>query len=91
MGPKRTADGVLELTLPMGDKRLPGVAAEEIRKSAYGILKKGAEYIGRTVGIAGGPLTGAEMDAEFSRALGGGGPPQRRGPRGLPRLRLPRR
>ncbi|MGA7980041.1 MAG: NmrA/HSCARG family protein [Chromatiaceae bacterium] len=70
MGPKRAADGVLEITLPLGDKRLPGIAAEDIGKCAYGIFKKGAEYIGRTVGIAGGRLTGAEMAAELSRALG---------------------
>ena len=70
MGPKRGADGALEFTLPMGDKRLPGIAAEDIGKCAYGIFKKGAEYIGRTVGIAGGRLTGAEMAAELSRAFG---------------------
>jgi uncharacterized protein YbjT (DUF2867 family) len=70
MGPKRGPDGVLELTLPMGDKRLPGIAAEDIGKCAYGIFKKGTEYIGRTVGIAGARLTGAEMAAELGQALG---------------------
>jgi uncharacterized protein YbjT (DUF2867 family) len=70
MGPKRGADGVLELTLPMGDKRLPGIAAEDIGKCAYGIFKRGKEYIGKTVGIAGGHLTGEQMAAALSRALG---------------------
>jgi uncharacterized protein YbjT (DUF2867 family) len=70
MGPKRGPDGTLELSLPMGDRRLPGIAAEDIGKCAYGIFKKGTEYIGRTVGIAGARLTGAEMAAELSQALG---------------------
>jgi uncharacterized protein YbjT (DUF2867 family) len=70
MGPTRGADGTLEFTLPMGDKRLPGIAAEDIGKCAYGIFKHGTEYIGRTIGIAGGHLTGTGMAAELSRAFG---------------------
>ncbi len=69
-GPKRGPDGKLGFTLPMGDKKLPGIAAEDIGKCAYGIFKKGGEYIGKTVGIAGEHLTGAEMAAALSRALG---------------------
>ncbi len=70
LGPKKGPDGRLALTLPMGDKRLPGIAAEDIGKCAYGIFKRGVEFVGRTVGIAGGLLTGAQMAAAFSRALG---------------------
>jgi uncharacterized protein YbjT (DUF2867 family) len=70
MGPKRGTDGVLAITLPMGDKKLPGIAAEDIGKCAYGIFKQGREYIGQTVGIAGGHLTGAEMAAALSKAIG---------------------
>jgi uncharacterized protein YbjT (DUF2867 family) len=70
MGPKKGPDGKLAFTLPMGDKKLPGIAAEDIGKSAYGIFKKGYETIGKTVGIAGGHLTGAEMASSLSRALG---------------------
>lgn len=69
-GPKRGADGKLAITFPMGDKRLPGIAAEDIGKCAYGIFKRGQEYIDRTVGIAGGHPTGAEMAAAMSKALG---------------------
>jgi hypothetical protein len=54
----------------MDDKRLPGIAAEDIGKSAYGIFKRGRELIGKTVGIAGEHLTGDEMAAALSRALG---------------------
>jgi uncharacterized protein YbjT (DUF2867 family) len=70
MGPKKGADGKLALTLPMGDKRLPGIAAEDIGKCALGIFKKGREYIGKTVGIAGEHLTGAQMAAALTKALG---------------------
>jgi uncharacterized protein YbjT (DUF2867 family) len=70
MGPKRGPDGVLAITLPMGDKKLPGIAAEDIGKCAYGIFKRGREYIGKTVGIAGEHLTGGQMAAALSRVLG---------------------
>jgi uncharacterized protein YbjT (DUF2867 family) len=70
MGPKKGADGTLAITMPMGDKKLPGIAAEDIGKCAFGIFKKGSEYIGQTVGVAGEHLTGAEMAAAFTKALG---------------------
>ncbi|MCO5250851.1 MAG: NmrA/HSCARG family protein [Candidatus Kapabacteria bacterium] len=70
MGPQRGPDGVLGLTLPMGDKKLPGMAAEDIGKCAYGIFKKGDSYIGKTVGIAGEHLTGYEMASALTKAVG---------------------
>jgi uncharacterized protein YbjT (DUF2867 family) len=70
MGPKRGPDGTLAITVPMGDQRLSGIAAEDIGKCAYGIFKRGGEYVGKTVGIAGEHLTGHEMAAAMSEALG---------------------
>ena len=70
MGPKKGPDGKLAITFPMGDKKLPGIAAEDIGRCAYGIFKKGSELIGKTVGIAGEHLTGSQMAAAFSRVLG---------------------
>jgi uncharacterized protein YbjT (DUF2867 family) len=70
MGPKSNGDGSMALTLPMGDKKLPGIASEDIGKCALGIFKKGSEYIGKTVGISGDQLTGEQMAAAFSKALG---------------------
>lgn len=70
MGPKKGPDGTLAITMPMGDKKLPGIAAEDIGRCAYGIFKKGLAYVGQTVGIAGGHLTGAQMAAALSKALG---------------------
>ncbi|HET7100604.1 MAG TPA: NmrA/HSCARG family protein [Terriglobia bacterium] len=69
-GPKKGPDGKLALTFPMDDKKLPGIAAEDIGKCAYGIFKRGNEFIGKKVGIAGEHLTGAEMAAAMSKALG---------------------
>jgi uncharacterized protein YbjT (DUF2867 family) len=70
MGPKKGPDGKLAFTLPMGDKKLPGIAAEDIGRSAYGIFKRGDEFVGKTVGIAGEHLTGAQMAAALTTALG---------------------
>jgi uncharacterized protein YbjT (DUF2867 family) len=70
MGPKKGPDGRLAITMPMADKRLPGIAAEDIGRCAYGIFKRGREFIGKTVGIAGEFLTGAQMAAALARALG---------------------
>jgi uncharacterized protein YbjT (DUF2867 family) len=70
MGPQKGPDGKLAITLPMDDKRLPGIAAEDIGKCAYGIFKRGNEFVGKTVGIAGEHLTGTQMAAAFSELLG---------------------
>jgi uncharacterized protein YbjT (DUF2867 family) len=70
MGPKKGADGKYTITFPMGDKRMPGMAAEDIGGCAYGIFKKGSEYIGKTVGIAGEHLTMADMATKLSKGLG---------------------
>ena len=69
MGPKKGEDGKLAFVLPMADKKLPGIAVEDIGKCAYGIFKRGAELIGKTVSIAGEHLTGEQMAAALSQAL----------------------
>jgi len=70
LGPKKGPDGKLAITMPMGDKKLPGIAAADIGKCALGIFKAGQKYIGKTVGIAGEHLTGKQMAEAFSRVLG---------------------
>lgn len=70
MGPKRGEDGVLRLVLPMGDKKLPGIAASDIGGCAYGVFQRGPEMAGLTIGIAGGHPTGEEMAAALTEALG---------------------
>jgi len=70
MGPKRGEDGNLYITLPMSDRKLPGIATEDIGKCAYAIFRKGPEFIDKTVGIAGDHLTGGQMAAALTKALG---------------------
>jgi uncharacterized protein YbjT (DUF2867 family) len=70
MGPQKGPDGKYAFTLPMDDKKLPGIATEDIGKCAYGIFQKGSDLVGKKVGIAGEHLTGAQMAAALSKALG---------------------
>jgi uncharacterized protein YbjT (DUF2867 family) len=69
-GPQRGADGKLTLTMPMGDKKLPSIAVEDIGKCALGVFKRGGEFVGKTVGIAGGHPTGPELAAAMAKHLG---------------------
>lgn len=70
LGPKKGPDGQYALTFPMDDKKLPGMAAQDIGKAAYGIFKAGEELKGKTVSIAGEHLTGQQMAQSMSEALG---------------------
>jgi uncharacterized protein YbjT (DUF2867 family) len=70
VGPKKGDDGVYRWAFPMGAKRLAGIAADDIGAVAYGILKAGRQYIGKTVGITGENLTITEMSDKLSKALG---------------------
>ena len=70
MGPKKGPDGNLVLAMPLGGGKLPGIAAGDIGKCAYGIFRRGHDLVGKRVGIAGEILSGEEMAAKFSHALG---------------------
>jgi uncharacterized protein YbjT (DUF2867 family) len=70
MGPQAGEDGTLAITFPLGDKKLAGIAVEDIGKCAYGIFAAGEEFINKTVSIAGGHLSGQEMATSLSNALG---------------------
>ncbi len=70
MQPRRGADGALAFVLPMGDAKLPGIAASDIGPCAFGIFARGTDLVGKSVGIAGEHLSGAEMAAALARALG---------------------
>jgi uncharacterized protein YbjT (DUF2867 family) len=69
-GPQRGPDGVLAITFPLDDKKLPSIAVEDIGKAAFAIFKRGREFINKTVGIAGEHITGAEMARALTEALG---------------------
>jgi len=70
MAPQRGEDGVLSFAFPMGDEKLPGIAAEDIGKCAFGVFKGGSEYIGKYVGIAGEMPTGKEMATVLTSVMG---------------------
>jgi len=70
MGPKPGPDGTLLWTMPLGTAKFPGIAVEDIGRCAYGVFKRGTELAGKYVGIAGEQLTGEEMAAALSDALG---------------------
>jgi uncharacterized protein YbjT (DUF2867 family) len=70
MGPKKGGDGKLAIALPIGQGKFPGIGVEDIGRCAYGIFRQGPSMAGKTVGIAGEHLTGAELAAAMGRAIG---------------------
>jgi uncharacterized protein YbjT (DUF2867 family) len=70
MGPHKGDDGKLVLALPLGGVKLPGIAAEDTGKCAYGVFRRGTGMAGQRVGIAGEILSGEEMAAKLTAALG---------------------
>jgi uncharacterized protein YbjT (DUF2867 family) len=70
MGLRRAADGGLDFVLPMGTRRLPGIAAADIGPCALGIFQRCGQFIGHTVDIAGEHLDGTRMAAALSGAIG---------------------
>jgi uncharacterized protein YbjT (DUF2867 family) len=70
LAPKRGDDGKYSWAFPMGQKKLAGIAAEDIGKVAYGIFKAGSQYIGKKVGIYGEALTIDEMGQKLASNIG---------------------
>jgi len=69
-GPRKNDDGSVVLAMPLGGQKLPGIHAGDIGRCAYGIFKRGKGTVGQYIGISGEILTGAEMAAKMSAALG---------------------
>ncbi|MCW5963519.1 MAG: NmrA/HSCARG family protein [Bryobacterales bacterium] len=70
MGPQKQTDGSRSITFPLGDKKLPGIAAEDIGKCALSLLRDPGAWAGKRVGIASEHLTGEEMAAGLSEVVG---------------------
>ena len=70
MGPKPGPDGTLQFVLPMDGAKMPGIASEDIGRTAYGIFRAGDQFIGKHIAIAGEHLNGAEMAQQLGDALG---------------------
>lgn len=69
-GPQKGPDGKYYITMPLDDKKMPSIATEDIGKAAYGIFKTPDQNIGKTIGVAGEHLSGAEMAQKLTSALG---------------------
>jgi uncharacterized protein YbjT (DUF2867 family) len=70
LAPKKGGDGQYAWTFPMANAKLAGIAAEDIGKTAYGIIKAGQPYVGKRVGIVSQNLTINEMGEKLSKGLG---------------------
>src|SRR6202045_4809778 len=69
-GPPRGDNGELVLSIPMADNKLALIAGEDIGKTALGVFRRGGQFIGKTVSIAGTLATGEEPPRTLSPALG---------------------
>ncbi|WSQ06706.1 NmrA/HSCARG family protein [Streptomyces sp. NBC_01231] len=71
MSPQRAEDGVLTLSLALEDgKLLAGVDVADIGRTALAVFKRGEEFIGAAVHLAGDHLTGAQYAEKLAAALG---------------------
>jgi uncharacterized protein YbjT (DUF2867 family) len=69
-GPHRDENGELVLTNPMAGNKMALIAADDIGKTALGVFRRGTEFIGKTVSVAGAHATGDELAAKFTAVLG---------------------
>jgi uncharacterized protein YbjT (DUF2867 family) len=69
-GPHREENGELVLTIPMAGNKLALIAADDIGRTALGVFRRGDEFIGKTVSIAGAHVTGEQLAAMFTAVLG---------------------
>ena len=70
LAPKKNENGIYTWTLPTGNAKVPGIAAEDIGKAAYAIFKGGPQFIGKTMGLASENLTFMEISRKLSAGLG---------------------
>src|SRR6188508_1743255 len=53
LAPKKGDDGQYSWAFPLGTAKMAGIGAEDIGKCAYGVLKAGQQYVGKTIGVTG--------------------------------------
>jgi uncharacterized protein YbjT (DUF2867 family) len=70
MGLRRDEHGELVLAMPLGDRKMPSIAVDDIGLCALGVFAQVCTTMGQTIGVAGEHLTGAEMAAAFTKAFG---------------------
>ena len=62
-------DGDVILAMPMGDKKLPGIAVDDLGLCALGVLRQTCSA-GQTIGVAGEHLPCAQIAASLTKAIG---------------------
>jgi len=70
MGLRKDEHGELVLAMPLGDRKMPSIAVDDIGLCALGVFNQVCTTMGQTIGVAGAHLTGAEMAAAFTKAFG---------------------
>ncbi|MBZ4371894.1 NmrA/HSCARG family protein [Corallococcus sp. AS-1-6] len=71
LGGKRNADGTFDFVLPTEERKLPGIATEDVGGCVHGLFQRGPEaWAGRTVGLASEHLTGQEIARTLKHVLG---------------------
>ncbi len=70
MLPSRGSDGSLSMIVPTGAARIPWISSEDIGRIAREIFLQGESLLFDSIGVAAEHLTGAEMAAQMSAALG---------------------
>lgn len=68
--PQRDLQGGLVLNLPLADAPLPMIAADDIGRAAHGIFRTGPQDTAELVDVIGEHLTGDQIAAALSEALG---------------------
>lgn len=66
---RTSGDGELILAMPMADKKLPGIAVDDIGLCALGVFRQTCSA-GQTIGVAGEHLRCEEIAASLTNALG---------------------
>jgi uncharacterized protein YbjT (DUF2867 family) len=66
----RSETGEPVLLLPIADRKLAVVAAEDIGRTALAVFVGGGEYIGETISVAGDHVGGDELAGKMTRAIG---------------------
>jgi len=66
---RRRDDGDVILAMPMGDKKLPGIAVDDLGLCALGVFRQTCSA-GQTIGVAGEHLPCAQIAASLSKAIG---------------------
>ncbi|WP_327122073.1 NmrA/HSCARG family protein [Streptomyces sp. NBC_01341] len=70
MGPVRNPRGELVLSIPIADRKMTVIGAQDIGRTVHLIFKSAGDWIGKTVSIAAEHVTGEQLAEMLSAAVG---------------------